>query len=88
MRLFAGALSRVEPPETNQLVGQMRRHVEGDDNPTEFFRQRDRRTGSVLGDTWVCVDPSPIASRYAAPTPAGLPDWPGFHTRSRMSGCS
>ena len=37
MRLFAGALSRVEPPETNQLVGQMRRHVEGDDNPTELF---------------------------------------------------
>jgi len=37
VKLFPGALSRVEPPETNQLVGQMRRHFEADDNPTELF---------------------------------------------------
>jgi hypothetical protein len=34
------------------------------------------------------IEISRIASAYALLTPAGLPDWPGFHMRARIAGCS
>ena len=57
------ALSRVEPPETNQLVGQMRRHVEGDDGPTELFSQTPSPRGFGTRRHLGCV---PIEHRPAS----------------------
>src|SRR5215467_10590652 len=42
------------------------------------FRQRHRHAGSVLGDTWGCVDPSPSLRGTPCPPPldAGLAGFP------------
>jgi hypothetical protein len=39
-------------------------------------------------DEGCCGDLSRIASAYALLTPDGLPDWPGFHMRSRIAECT
>src|SRR6266404_8753431 len=50
---------------------------------------RHRRVRSAPGDNSTGrIDISRIASAYALLTPAGLPDWPGFHMRARIAGCS
>ena len=44
--------------------------TEGDDNPAELFSQTPIAVRLAPGDTLIgCVDPSPIASRYALLTP-------------------
>jgi hypothetical protein len=48
---------------------------------------RHRRVRSAPRDSSLDrIDISCIASRYARLTPAGLPDWPGFHMRVRIAG--
>src|SRR5712675_183488 len=50
---------------------------------------RHRRVRSAPRDSSLDrIDISRIASAYALLTPAGLPDWPGFHMRARIAGCS
>src|SRR5260370_42065180 len=50
---------------------------------------RHRRVRSAPRDSSLAgIHISRIASAYALLTPAGLPDWPGFHMRARIAGCS
>src|ERR1700720_3951494 len=88
-RLFVVALVRIEPAKADQFAGHVRRNVEAYNHDALLSLLAPSRVRSAPRDSSLArIDISRIASAYALLTPAGLPDWPGFHMRARIAGRS